>query len=48
MFEQHLVVDRCVVADGHIEVPTGPGFGVDVDRDALDDHLIAAPVVLSA
>lgn len=48
MFEEHLVVDRCVVADGHIHVPTGPGFGVDVDRDALDDHLIAEPVVLSA
>ncbi len=47
MFEEHLVHDRCVVADGHIHVPTGPGLGVEIDRDALDDHLVAEPVRLS-
>ncbi|MDQ2678192.1 MAG: mandelate racemase/muconate lactonizing enzyme family protein [Actinomycetota bacterium] len=48
MFEEHLVKERCIVAEGHIHVPTGAGLGVEMDRDALDDHLVAAPVLLSA
>lgn len=48
MFEEHLVVERCVVEDGCLVVPTGPGWGVEIDRDALDDHLIAASTKVTA
>ena len=27
------------VSSGHIDVPTGPGLGIEVDEDALADHL---------
>lgn len=46
MFDEHLVVDRCVQADGHLLVPTGPGWGVTVDRDAIERHLVAEPIVV--
>jgi L-alanine-DL-glutamate epimerase-like enolase superfamily enzyme len=26
--------------DGHLQLPTGPGLGVEVDRDALDRYTI--------
>ena len=48
MFDHHLVHERYRVEDGHLVLPGGPGWGIDVDRDALDDHLVADPVVLSA
>ena len=48
MFEQHLVVERCAIENGELVVPSGPGFGVEIDRDALDDHLIAPPVTVTA
>lgn len=47
MFDESLVTDRPVVADGVLEVPTGAGWGVTVDRDRLDDHLMASPVVVT-
>lgn len=43
MFDQHLVLDRCVAEDGSLAVPSGPGWGVRMDLDALHDHLVAAP-----
>ena len=48
MFEQHLVTERYVVEHGQLLLPGGPGWGVEVDRDALDDHLVAEPIVLHA
>ncbi|MEX2388799.1 MAG: enolase C-terminal domain-like protein, partial [Phycisphaeraceae bacterium] len=27
------------VVDGHIAVPAGPGLGIEVDEDALQEHL---------
>jgi len=48
MFDEHLVVERCAVEDGHLVLPTGPGWGVEVDRDALDDHLVNPPTSLTA
>jgi muconate cycloisomerase len=47
MFDESLVVDRPTVTDGALAVPTGPGWGVTVDRDRLDDHLVSAPVVVT-
>ncbi|NLA36620.1 MAG: mandelate racemase/muconate lactonizing enzyme family protein [Actinobacteria bacterium] len=46
MFDEHLVIERCTVEAGHLIVPTGPGWGVEIDRDALDNHLIAAPTLI--
>ncbi len=43
MFDEHLVVDRFVASDGTLAVPSGPGWGVQIDLDALHDHLVAAP-----
>jgi muconate cycloisomerase len=47
MFDESMVTDRPVVTDGVLEVPTGPGWGVTVDRDRLDDHLVSSPVVVT-
>ncbi len=44
MFDQHLTTTRYAMEDGHLVLPGGPGWGIDVDRDALDDHLVAAPI----
>ncbi len=41
MFEQHLTTERYRVEDGCLVLPGGPGWGISVDRDALDDHLVA-------
>lgn len=48
MFEEHLVTSRYAVEDGSLVLPGGPGWGIEVDRDALDDHLVAAPAMLHA
>jgi muconate cycloisomerase len=45
MFDQHLVEQRCVAEQGMLAVPTGPGWGVEIDLDALHDHLVAPPRV---
>jgi muconate cycloisomerase len=47
MFDQSLVVDRPRAVHGVLPVPDGPGWGVEVDRDALDDHLVAPPVTVT-
>ncbi|MCB0963311.1 MAG: mandelate racemase/muconate lactonizing enzyme family protein [Acidimicrobiales bacterium] len=47
MFAGTLVVDRPEVRDGCLVVPDGPGWGVEVDRDALDDHLAAPPTTVT-
>ena len=46
MFDQHLVTERYAVEDGCLVLPGGPGWGIEVDRDALDDHLVAEPIVV--
>jgi len=47
MFAETLVLDPLRVRDGRLAVPTGPGFGVEVDRAALDDHLCGPPVAVT-
>jgi muconate cycloisomerase len=47
MFEADLLVDGLRYADGCIDVPEGPGWGVEVDVDAIDRYAVAAPVRLS-
>ena len=46
MWKEDLLVNGLHYSDGYVEVPTGPGWGVEVDRDRLDTHLAAAPVLL--
>ena len=48
MFEQHLTTERYQVEHGCLVLPGGPGWGITVDRDALDDHLVAPPTTVSA
>lgn len=45
-FTRDLVTAPLELTDGRIEVPTGAGLGVEVDRDALDDLSIGAPLVI--
>jgi L-alanine-DL-glutamate epimerase-like enolase superfamily enzyme len=47
MFDATLTREPLRPLDGRLPVPNGPGWGVEVDRDALDDHLAAAPVVVT-
>lgn len=47
MFEHHLTTERYPVEQGCLVLPGGPGWGITVDRDALDAHLVADPTVLS-
>jgi D-galactarolactone cycloisomerase len=35
-FRQQLITRPLQMVDGHVEVPTGPGLGVEVDRAVLD------------
>ena len=48
MFEEHLTDARYPVEDGCLVLPGGAGWGITVDRDALERHLVTEPVVLSA
>lgn len=48
MFEEHLTRTRYTVEDGCMLLPGGPGWGISVDRDALDRHLIAPTTVRTA
>lgn len=48
MFEQHLTTQRYRVEHGCMVLPGGPGWGITIDRDALDDHLIGPPTSCSA
>lgn len=48
MFDNHLTTERYQIEGGHLVLPGGAGWGVTVDRDALDDHLIAAPTTCLA
>lgn len=47
MFATQLLSTPLRVHDGRLAVPRGPGLGVDVDRDALEDHTVAPPVVVT-
>ncbi len=46
MFEEHLVDRRYAVEDGSMVLPGGPGWGIEIDRDALERRLVAAPTVM--
>lgn len=48
MFDQHLTTERYRIEDGCLVLPGGPGWGITVDRDALDDHLVAPPTTCTA
>ena len=45
-YPRDLVTRPIELTDGAIEVPSGPGLGIEVDRDALDDMAVAEPRVL--
>ena len=45
---QEFVVDRRYeVVDGELVLPGGAGWGISVDRDALERHLVAEPTVMT-
>lgn len=48
MFSTSLVHDRPPVRDGHLVMPGGPGWGVEVDRDELARHTVGDPVRITA
>lgn len=44
MWESDLLADGLKYANGGVEVPSGPGWGVEVDLDALDKYTVGEPV----
>jgi L-alanine-DL-glutamate epimerase-like enolase superfamily enzyme len=38
-WKKDLVTHPPVIRDGHIEVPTGPGWGAEIDEEVLREHL---------
>ena len=48
MLSTDLLVERMSYDDGMVTVPTGPGWGVEVDEDLVADHATAEPTVLTA
>lgn len=44
-YPRDLVTRPIELTDGAIEVPSEPGLGIEVDRDALDDMALAAPQI---
>jgi muconate cycloisomerase len=48
MFDDHLSTTRCAVEQAELVVPDGPGWGVEVDRDALDRFLVDRPTLLTS
>jgi muconate cycloisomerase len=48
MFEADLLREPLRYEDGFLQVPTGSGWGVDVDLDQLDRYRTGAPVLLRA
>jgi muconate cycloisomerase len=47
MFSTTLINEPIGPVDGTYPLPTGPGWGVTIDRDALDDHLVSPPVTVT-
>lgn len=39
-YARDIVTDPAQIVDGHINVPTGPGLGVDIDPVAVDDFTV--------
>jgi D-galactarolactone cycloisomerase len=37
-FRQDLIFDAIAMRDGKVQVPTGPGLGVEVNRDVIERY----------
>lgn len=48
MFDDDLLVEGLRYDDGYLTVPNGPGWGVEVDTDAVERRSVADPVRLTA
>ncbi|KCZ53653.1 hypothetical protein HY29_16675 [Hyphomonas beringensis] len=48
MMEHDLLKERIVYEDGYANLPTGPGWGVEVDFDVVDKYQIQPTVVIEA
>ncbi len=44
-YHRDIVTEPAVLEDGHVRVPTGPGLGVEVDNQALEDFTVERVVV---
>lgn len=44
-YHRDIVTEPAVLDDGHVRVPTGPGLGVEVDRQALEEFTVERVVV---
>jgi len=48
MMEDDLIKDEIVYEDGFAHLPEGPGWGVELDEDAIDKYQIQNPIVIEA
>lgn len=44
-YERDIVVDPITIDDGHVTVPTGPGFGFEIDHDMLESVTTSTTIV---
>ncbi len=44
-YTRDIVTEPIVLEDGHVRVPTGPGLGVEIDRDALENFTVVRETV---
>jgi o-succinylbenzoate synthase len=44
-YARDIVAEPAVLEDGHVRVPTGPGLGIEIDADALEEYTVAREVV---
>ncbi len=44
-YTRDIVTEPAVLEGGHVRVPTGPGLGVDIDLDALEDFTVERAVI---
>jgi muconate cycloisomerase len=46
MFEDDLILEPIAYSGGAADVPQGPGFGVELDEEALERYAVAEPLVI--
>lgn len=44
-YDTDIITEPFVMSDGHLRVPTGPGLGVSVDRDALEGFTTSTELI---
>ena len=41
-FREELIAKPFAIKDGHVEIPTGPGLGIEVDEAVVKKYLVVS------